>query len=276
MKTILIPLDFHITSKNVLEYVADMTRDIVPERIILLRSVHVSIVAQMIPSADFVQVNADEIEWEKDHCKKETEGIAHEFAKKIHKSVKVEIALTELPMLRAIINLIADESCDIVTIQSPGHFDGSQSTSVVEIARVSQVPVLVVPANANYYPVRRALIPIDFTAISVFNLLRSLRKIWFIRSPDLMVLNIDSSGQNNTDSAENNFALKEALESYQYKVFHSGNPDIIHGISEFTVRYEPDLVIVLPGKHSAFYRLTHQSITKGLVSNATQPVLILK
>lgn len=65
MKTLLIPIDFSDTSENVIQYAADFVKDAAVDQIILLKSYSLSMFAQLLPSADYVQMNATDIEEER-------------------------------------------------------------------------------------------------------------------------------------------------------------------------------------------------------------------
>jgi hypothetical protein len=95
-------------------------------------------------------------------------------------------------------------------------------------------------------------------------------------NPKLLILNVDPK-QNHVDhEKEHTEALKEVLESYNYKVYYSDDHDTVKGIVNFADSHHVHLIIALPGKHSFFYNLTHQSITQALAVNSHQPILILK
>src|ERR1700722_4274395 len=109
MKTLLIPVDFSGTSSNVLKYAAEFSKDTAVERIILLNNYYLSIYEQLLPSADFVQVSADEINEERQNVDERLKSIGRKLAKKCGASLKIETAVSELPLLRAINQMIDQE-----------------------------------------------------------------------------------------------------------------------------------------------------------------------
>ena len=62
MKTLLIPVDFSESTENVIAYAAGFSCDTHVDRIILLKSYYVSVYEELLPSADFVQMSAEEID----------------------------------------------------------------------------------------------------------------------------------------------------------------------------------------------------------------------
>jgi nucleotide-binding universal stress UspA family protein len=279
MKTLLIPIDFSDTSGNVIRYATDFVKDVHVERIILLKSYYTSMFAQLLPSVDYVQVNAEEISDERQKVESHVRFIAHKLLKKCNFSVKVESGISELPLLRAIHEVINTERPDLIMIGSDHSYSEGHSPigeEVVSIAKTSTAPVLIIPAGLRYQNIKKALVPCDFAAISRMTLLKELRTSEKWLRSELIVLNVDPGNANSIHAEENAEALKEMLENYKYRVFYSEDKNIVHGILDFSEHNGVQLIIALPGHYSFFNNLTHKSITNALALNANRPVLILK
>jgi nucleotide-binding universal stress UspA family protein len=279
MKTLLIPIDFSDTSGNVIRYATDFVKDVPVERIILLKSYYTSMAAQLLPSPDFVQMDAQEISDERQKVESHVKFIAHKLLKKCNFSVKVESGISELPLLRAIHEVINTERPDLIMIGSDhGSREGHSpiGEQVISISKTSTVPVLIIPSSLRYQNIKQALVPCDSAAISRMVILKGLRSSQQWLHPKLIVLNVDPGKTNDIHEEENTDALKEILESYSYRVYYSEDKNVVHGILDFSEHNEVQLIIALPGHYSFFSNLTHKSITNALALNANQPVLILK
>jgi nucleotide-binding universal stress UspA family protein len=278
MKTLLIPIDFSGTSSNVLKYAVEFSKDTAVERIILLNNYYVSIYEQLLPSADYVQLSADEINEERQNIDDRLKAIGRKLAKKCSPSIKIETAASELPLLRAIHQMTDQEKPHMLMIGSDNNLDESYiGEQVIAIAKTSNIPVLIVPARAKYKKIKLALVPCDFNAVSRLALLKEIRSSnQWLCPPELIVLNVDPKHAYLAHKEENIRALKEMLESYKYQVYYSEDRDIVHGILDFANKHNAQLIIALPGNYSFFHNLTHHSITNALELNANQPVLILK
>jgi len=279
MKTLLIPIDFSDTSANVIRYATDFVKDVPVERIILLKSYYTSMAAQLLPSADFVQMDAQEISDERQKIESHVKFIAHKLLKNCSSSIKVESGISDLPLLRAIHEVIDTERPGLVMIGSDhssrqGHSPIGEQ--VISISKTSAAPVLIIPAGLRYQNIKQALVPCDFSAISRMAILKGLRSSQQWLHPELIVLNVDPGKINSTQAEENTSALKEMLESYSYQVYYSKDVNVVHGILDFSEHHKVQLIIALPGHYSFFSNLTHKSITNALAVNASQPVLILK
>ncbi len=278
MKTLLIPVDFSATSANVLRYAADLAREVQAERILLLKSHYTALYAQLLPSADFIQLSADELEEERRRMEKQLAFIAHKLLKKCNSTIQVQTAISELPLLRAVNELIAQESPDLLLTGSDGTGHPSSATGelVIGLAKTSTVPVLIVPAGARYEPIKRALLPCDFSAVSRLALLKELRSTRLGLHPELLVLNIDPEQKHLVQGEEQTASLKKLLKSYRYRVYYAADRNIVHGLLDFAGTHDVQLIVALPGRYSFFYHLTHRSITDGLALNGKHPVLVLK
>ena len=279
MKTLLIPVDFSESTENVIKYAAGFSCDTHVDRIILLKSYYVSMYAQLLPSADFVQLSADDINAERQKVETNLKHLSHELQRKCMPTIKIETALSDLPLVRAIHNIIAQEKPSLVLIGSdeiPYENDSYIGEQIIAIAKTSPVPVLIVPGHVHYQKIETALVPCDFGAISRLSALQNFRdpKKWL--HPQLMVLNVEPKQKHKEHNEQLAAGLLSLLEGYEFKVHHSEDKDIVHGIFSFAKEHNPQVIVALPGKYSFFYNLTHRSITKALALNARRPVLILK
>jgi nucleotide-binding universal stress UspA family protein len=279
MKTLLVPVDFSESTENVIKYAAGFSCDTHVDRIILLKSYYVSVYAQLLPSADFVQMSADDINAERQKVEASLKHLSAELYRKCMPTIKIDTALSDLPLVRAIHNVIAEEKPNLVLIGSdelPYENDSYIGEQIIAIGKTSPVPVLIVPGHVHYQKIETALVPCDFGAISRLSALQNFRdpKKWL--HPQLMVLNVDSKQKHREDDQQLADGLVSLLDGYDFKVYHSDDKDIVHGIFSFARQHDPQMIIALPGKYSFFYNLTHRNITKALALNARRPVLILK
>src|ERR1700754_174939 len=193
MKTLLIPVDFSGSSSNVLKYAVKFSKDTAIERIVLMTNYFVSIFEQVLPSADFVQLGADEMNEARQTINESLHSIARRLAEECGPAIKIETAVSELPLLRAIHQMINREGPTMLMIGSNDNLDESQiAEHVVAIAKTVTIPVLIIPARVKYKKIELALLPCDFTAVSRLALLKDVRSShqWLLQT-ELVVLNID-------------------------------------------------------------------------------------
>jgi len=279
MKTILVPVDFSETSANALKYAADFSKDIDADRIILLKSVYLSMYAQLLPSADFVQLSTNDIDAARQKAQSQLREIGSQFVDKCNRSLKVETAISELPLLRSIHQVVEEQKPDLIIVGSGGSSfldDSYIGGQVVAISKTSAIPVLIIPSKVKYKKIDKALVPCDFAAIARLDMLKNIpgSKKWI--HPQLLVLNVATHQKHLAQNDGHTTALKELLQHYEYKVYCSEYDNTVKGILDFAQKHAVQLIIALPGKYSFFYSFTHKSITDALALNALHPVLILK
>jgi nucleotide-binding universal stress UspA family protein len=279
MKTLLIPVDFSGISENVLKYIIGFATDTKVEHIILVKSFYVSVYAELLPSADFVQLSAGDIRDERQGAELALTALANKLSKKLGPLVKITTAISGLPILRAVHQVVDQESPNIVllgTDKTVLENDSYMAEQIIAIAKTSAVPVMIVPECARYEKIELALVPCNFAVISQLEALHGIhdRKKWL--HPRLMVLNTNPKLKNFESDSRIAAGLAELLAGYDYKVYHAEDKDTVKGILDFADKHNTQMIIALPGKYSFFYNLTHRNITNALALNATRPVLILK
>ncbi|MBE9463464.1 universal stress protein [Dyadobacter subterraneus] len=273
MKTILIPVDFSNTSSNALQFIADLNQNIDIEKIILLKTHYVSIYSSIIPSG-YGQSNAEYILQERTETEEQLTLTGQQLLKRCKAGVQIEVAVSDLPILRAIHDMIRDQSPTLLVLGSDASNDESPlGEYVIEIAQISSIPVLIIPSASKYRKVERVLVPCGAGAIPQLPRLNRLRQM--LPNPELVILNVDH--KHTGDDENYRTQIKEMLGDFSYTVYYAQDKNIAKGILDFAKeRKNIQLIVALPGKYSFFYNLTHQNITEAITLNAKIPVLIFK
>ncbi|HTB24307.1 MAG TPA: universal stress protein, partial [Puia sp.] len=195
MKTMLIPIDFTETSENVMNYAAKWCGEFDYDHIILHKTFYNSIFDNLIPSNEYANINED---YFPAYRKEEMEKL-HELKENLNarfkSDIKVSLIVSELPMLRSIMNVLRTEKVELIVVGSD-HLGSSNnsliSTHVINIAKASPVRVLIVPSISVFNNIEKVLVPCDFNAIqSLERLARYKENLPKRNKMELMVLNID-------------------------------------------------------------------------------------
>jgi len=279
MKTLLIPVDFSGTCSNAIRYVLGMMKDIEIGRIILLKTFYKSYYEQILPSADFVQLSTEDIENERRLVDGQLEELTTSLMSHCNPSIEVEISTSELPLLRAVVDLIEEKKPDLIVLGSDDPHGMEESyigQLIIPIAKASVVPVLIVPAHVSYTRVAQTLIPCDFRKVSRLAVIQGLNSPLAWIHPKLVIFNVDRRQKYLNMEQDNLRSLKPLLAGYSYSIHYAADADIVTGILNFADASDLQMITALPGKYSFFSTLTHISITEALALNARHPVLILK
>ncbi len=282
MKTMLIPVDFTDTSNNAVDFAAHWSQKYQYTRIILLKTFYDSMFENMMIAAEYSRVNDDFGAEQCEEAHEQMNILKQDLIAKTGSGIEVETLFSELPLLRAIIQVIEEENAELVVLGSDNKNYSSGSFiagNLIDIAKASPVRVLIVPAECRYHPVHNALIPFDFTLASTLNTLSHLKKMAQWKDIRLMVLNIDPKQrylQPDEKFSETEAVLHKELEDFPHELYYDNDKNIINGIMNFARNNPVDLIIAMPGNRSFLYYLTHKSISQAIYQNARQPVLILK
>lgn len=272
MKTILIPVDFSEDSLNTVRYAANLSNRQDIDQIILFSSFFVSLFEQIYPSADFIQPGEEDIRDQKKELLRKLENTGIGLQKRVRQNIKVKTILVEKPLLRAVLQIVDEERPDVIFLHKT-------CSHMIEISKISPVPVFIIPEKAEYESIKNAVVACDFTTLNHLSLLKRLHTIKHWPHPKLALLNVDPQHRHllpEHPSLEIEGIVKEVLHDYEYQLYYSDDNDILRGVLNFAEEQQQQMIIALPGIHSFLYNLTHQSITEGLSRDSDKPVLILK
>ena len=282
MKTLLLPLDFTKASINAVNFAAEWSMKYNYERIILLRSFYTSMYENVIMGGEFANVDEAYLNKSRADDKTQLNHLCKELEEKTRANIKIQTALTELPLLRGIIHLVKTEQPVMILlgIDNANYSNESLiSGNVISIAKISPVRVLIVPKDYKYSPVTKALVPCNFDAIHDLSKLNRLRNTPQWEHVELMVLNVDPKKRYENPGLkflEKEKSLHSYLKDFHHQIYYVNDANVIDGILYFEKINEVQIIIALPGEYSFLYSLTHKNISEAIYRNAKLPVMILK
>jgi len=244
MKKLLVLVDSSTPSANAAAYAADLARDRNFDEVILMANCFVPLFEQIVPSPDMIQVGATDIQTRMARQQAQLQELKTAIEKRSPQPAEVRTVIGDQPLLRAVLEKVAEETPSLVVIGSssraPGE-DCSIGRQLIALARVMPVPVLVIPPGAHFRPITEALV---------------------------------------SAATEIPAGIKDAFTGLFGSVLLVQRPldkkDVLKGVLRDAADSHVQMIVALPRKHSFFYQLTHQNIMYGMVMNATLPILILK
>lgn len=284
MKTIIVPIDFSAASANAVRYAAELAKS--PEyeigRIVLLNSYYVSIYEQILPSPELVQVGEQEIREKRADLKQRLDALKQQTLQVAGPAVSVEPVCSSLPLLRALLKEISEKEAVLLILGANTKENSRESDigeQVIRIAKISPVPVLIVPVEKHYSGICKVVLPCDFKNLANLAPLKIIQNNDLWLKTKMLVLNVDPAfrrAEPDEKFREVERSLDNYLKNITHELHYSDDPDILSGILNFAKDKGADLIIALPGKHSFFYSITHKSISQHLSINGQMPVMILK
>src|ERR1700712_4388101 len=194
MKTYIVPIDFSETSKHAAEFAAQLSDQTDVAHIVLLHSYHVSIYESVLPTPDMLIPSEDEIEEQMREKTAQLEYIRTKLHKIVRQGVVIHVRVSRSALVRAIIETISKENGDMVIAGSNGSDVNNIShigSNVINISKLSPVPVIVVPPGCCYEPIKRVVMACDFNKVKDTVPLEPLKELLKRHDVELQIVNID-------------------------------------------------------------------------------------
>ena len=282
MKTYLVPVDFSAASVNAAEFAAALSHQTDVEHIVLLNTYYVTLTETLLPTPDMVLLSEEEIEQNVDERLGKLEQLKQSLSKKVRSGVEISTHLNRTHLVRAVVENVRAYNADLVIIGSKGNSsnnDAKLGSHVINIAKTSPVPVVVVPKGYSLVTVQRVVVACDFNKVTESVPMEALKKVLNHKGFDLLVVNVDSKNKHSTADAERRAAetaLYHMLQPYEPQYFFINDTNIISSVLRFAAEKEAQLVIALPHKYSFLQSLIHTSVSQQLMESSAVPILILK
>lgn len=144
---------------------------------------------------------------------------------------------------------------------------GSVAATALEMA---EVPVLVVPSNHSFIPIKQIVLATDLNEVST-NILSPLQKLAYNFDAKVTILNVNTGLSIGTPQ-KNNLNLKDVETTYkEIPMFRSIN----ESINDFVIKNRFDLICMARREKGFYESFFKKSITKNQVYNSRIPLLVL-
>ncbi len=219
MKTLLVPVDFTDTSNNAVNYAAEWSKQFEYGRIILLKTFYDTLFDDIVLSTEYGNFNQDFRLKEREEAEEHLLELSRDLSLK-NKNIEVLSLISELPLVRAVMQAIEEEKADTIVIGSDtNEYDNDSYVAghVIQIAKISPVKILVVPAGQQYQRMKEVLVPVDTFAMNSLNKIDALSTSSYWNEVDFDVLSIDPHHSPSNDSSEQKLKGEEQLNQYLKK-----------------------------------------------------------
>lgn len=274
MKTILVPTDFSDNARSAVRYAAALTHSLHITRIILYHS------CLYIPSATEIPVPEASAEMLRTKSLEELKRLKEYFLSLVSGDTVIDILADDRPLLMAVNSIIAGENVDLIVAGITGRSNIGQmliGSNAVSMARETAAPLLIVPRNADFKPIKKAVFAVDPDNVSPSTPLREIKQITVELAAALVVLcvyqkkNLLPGSGSPIQQWINNLWGADAPEH-----FHVWNEDLAEGIMKFVHEHDAQLIITVPRKYRFLESLFHRSVSKQLAFRTDIPILLLR
>jgi nucleotide-binding universal stress UspA family protein len=271
LKTILVPVDFSATSIHAGNYALQLCKQ-AGAKIILLHAY------EPPPSFPMVEGLVYSDESLRELLKQKMNALADELSKK-EPIIKVEAMVIDGPLTNVIHTLTDAMQVFIIVMGITGAgklketFIGSNTLSV---AHSTNIPVLIVPEQANYTSVNDIGLTTDFRDVAETIPYQKISDLIVSLGARLHVLNIDFNQQHwNADTPFQSGIVETMFERHHPTYHFIEGEDMAEGLSKYALTHSIEMLIAVPKKHNMLQKIFSGSHTKDLVFHSNVPVLVM-
>jgi len=279
MKTILVPVDLSSTSESGAAFAASWSREYGYNRIVLLKADKHAPSYNLMASGEFSNVDEEAINLTFKEIEDGLQSLCKTTAESAARGAEVSIATSSLPMTRAVFEVLKEEHVDLIIFGADSdNFSASSyvNTGLIEVAKASPVPVIVVPSTYTFQPIQSVLLPFNQTTIPDLYKTVSAEDLLHLKELKLFLLDLCSTNKNKQVEEERKHTLQSLFQHFNYELLHGDCNHVLRSITETAKSKNVQMTIALPRKASFLYNLTHKDIAGAIYKNIYSPVLILK
>lgn len=271
MKTIIVPTDFSETAYNAARYAIGLAGQTGASRIILYHAYELIVPIPDLPTA-VPMVNMDDL---KAASIEGLEKMKSLLSPTLPAGVTLDFRADNHLLAANIDQVCKDEQADLIIMGITG---GSQleeilvGSNTVDVVKNSNFPVIVVPTQASFRPIRKVVFACDLRKVAKTTRKDVLHMVLDIFKPELHVLNIQKEGREHIHPEENQ-ELDNMLHNYNPQYHFVDHPNTVEGITAFAEKEAADLLLIIPKKHGLFDSIFKRSTTSRIAFNTHIPLL---
>jgi len=277
MKTILVPTDFSATATNAAHYAVHLAKQLNCSKIIFYHAYQVPIMTDAVMTPVEL-LGIDEI---KEASEKGLERFRRTLQEYAGADSGIELeTINEFAFLTDSIDEVCKvNSVDLVIIGITGGDKMEEvliGSNTISVARHTTVPVIIVPSEVEFTPVKEIVLVCDFKKVIETTPVEPVRKLITETNAKLFVLNIDHEHKQTTDDTPfESLMLDTLLQGLNPEYHFIDNADFVEGINQFVTNKKVDLIITIPKKHGWFEGLFKRSHTKMLAFHTHVPLVVM-
>lgn len=149
-------------------------------------------------------------------------------------------------------------------------------STVSGLARKTDLPLLVIPEDAKFMPMKRIAMAYDLNPESDMSSLNPMIELIKAAQSKLYLVHVLRS---NADAVQElsyrSSRLSEKLKNTDYEYRFPRSNDVVDGVEDFVEDARVDLLVVMPQHHSFLQRIFFPSDTRKLIFHTRIPLLVL-
>jgi nucleotide-binding universal stress UspA family protein len=273
LKNILVLTDFSDAAVNAARYAAAFAARIEARNMIIYHSTSLPIVTD-VPFGTSSRATDDQEE-----IKIKLDRLKDEMSSLVSSEITISTRRDERVLISAV-NILAEQlRLGLVAMGTTGRSNlkeilvGSNTTT---IARESRIPVLIVPAGAQFEEIERVVFACDLKKVSETTPVEAIKTVIATLRAKLLILNVGDDQNFDPDMIKELTDLHRLWDDEQPEYHYIQHEDLVTGIMDFATRQKAQLVITVPKQYGFFEGLFHRGLTKRLAYHTHLPLLLFK
>ncbi|XZF16154.1 universal stress protein [Chitinophagaceae bacterium MMS25-I14] len=269
MKKVLIVTDFSTAARHAADYTCQLIKDKgVTAELLHIYPVPVTYTAEGIALASI----SEAIQRVEEQMKDELQHI-----KLMHPGTAISGRVVTGNFLETLRNEAVTSNPEFIVLGTAGFTDlyvGDEDP--LNALKAIPVPVLFIPANAMFRPVRQIAYPCNYAHIGARTPLAGIKKWISFVGAELHILHVDKHSAAPDEKQQQGLQwLQVQLQEYTPDYNWIEDPELLHGVSVFIKEKNIDMLVVVPHQYGVWEGMFHQSRTKALARFNDIPVMAI-
>ncbi|MFI5148588.1 MAG: universal stress protein [Bacteroidia bacterium] len=272
LRNILVPTDFSPAADHAAVYACALAASS-GATILLYHTYHIPVSNTEVP---VVIVSAEELE---QNNLERLKNYKEDLITRTHTSLNIECLTTAGFAVEEIKEVCADKKPDLVVMGISGSGKighallGSVTTGVINQL---STPLLIIPEEAEYKGISNLALAYDYHGELPASTMNQLQGFIDFFKAALQVVHIGPPNQKaHLEEAVSGVGLEDALANVTHTLHFPENKDVIEGLKEFEEKSKPDLLVMIPKKHTMLDWIFHGSVSKRMAFHTHVPILAL-
>ncbi|QES89568.1 universal stress protein [Rhizosphaericola mali] len=274
-KSILLPTDFTELAYHAADYAINLAKQINISEIIIYHAWQAPV------TIDAGYSNANLMNGEE--LREISDENLNSFAEKIQKiagdSIQIIKEIEYSPVASGVEDICEkhDVAYVVMSVSGSGKFvEKVIGSNAVTTAKNSTIPVIIVPANYHFQPIKNIALSCDYKEIKSTIPITPIKTILNETTAKLFVVNVDVTRElSDQDLEDANKMLHESFESTDPEFHILEEDNFVDAINNFSKENDIDLIIAVPKKKGFFETLFKGSRTTELAFNSKTPILVV-
>jgi nucleotide-binding universal stress UspA family protein len=269
MHTILVPTDFSPEAKNASVHAAELARTFNAKLFLF----HAYLLPTPVSEVPYVMVTVDELQKENElQLKRESERLSQQFGLRVESLVRIGIPSDEVKVLTE------EKQIDLIVMgmKGLGGLDKMIGSTTINAVRKVKVPVLIVPHDVPFRPVKVVTYASDLSYKINPRLFEPLLDLLKAFNARLQIVHIRHHQESKATDDAAKTTLLQLFATQQPAFDMVTNASIMAGLRDYMDTHPGELLVMVSHKHTLLERLFTRDHTAQMAYKTNRPLLILQ